>query len=45
VVALIERFLAEHGLADVPHQLLFRTHAYKQCGGRFAPPLLEVANG
>lgn len=46
VVALIERLLAEHGLADVPHQLLFSTHAYKQCGGRYAPPAqLERAHG
>ena len=45
VCGLIERLLAEHGLSDVPHQLLFSTRAFKQCGGRFAPPLREVANG
>ena len=45
VCQLIERLLADNGLSDVPHQLLFSTRAFKQCGGRFAPPLLEVANG
>lgn len=45
VCGLIERLLAEHGLSDVPHQLLFSTRAFKQCGGRFAPPLPDVANG
>lgn len=38
VCELIEALLAEHGLSDVPHQLLFSTRAFKQCGGRFAPP-------
>ncbi len=38
VAALIETLLAEHELSDVPHQLLFSTRAYKQCGGRYAPP-------
>ena len=37
--------LAEHGLSGVPHQLLFSTRAFKQCGGRFAPPAREVAHG
>ena len=45
VCQLIERLLADNGLSDVQHQLLFSTRAFKQCGGRFAPPLLEVANG
>ncbi len=45
VCRLIERLLADNGLSDVPHQLLFSTRAFKQCGGRFAPPLPEVANG
>ena len=45
VCQLIERLLADNGLSDIPHQLLFSTRAFKQCGGRFAPPLLEVANG
>lgn len=38
VVERIERLLAEHGLDGLPHQLLFSTRAFKQCGGRYAPP-------
>ncbi|WP_313106862.1 siroheme decarboxylase subunit beta [Stutzerimonas nitrititolerans] len=38
VCQLIENLLAEHGLSEVPHQLLFSTRAFKQCGGRYAPP-------
>ncbi|MCP9338519.1 siroheme decarboxylase subunit beta [Stutzerimonas xanthomarina] len=46
VCRLIDDMLAEHGLSDVPHQLLFSTRAFKQCGGRYAPPAeLERANG
>ena len=45
VCQLIGRLLADNGLSDVPHQLLFSTRAFKQCGGRFAPPLVETANG
>ena len=45
VCQLIEQLLAEHGLSGVPHQLLFSTRAFKQCGGRFAPPPREVAHG
>ncbi|UPQ83540.1 AsnC family protein [Pseudomonas knackmussii] len=46
VCELIEALLAEHGLSDVPHQLLFSTRAFKQCGGRFAPPAApERAHG
>ncbi len=46
VCELIEALLAAHGLSDVPHQLLFSTRAFKQCGGRFAPPAtLERAHG
>ncbi len=45
VCQLIGRLLADNGLSDVPHQLLFSTRAFKQCGGRFAPPLVESANG
>lgn len=37
VEAHIAALLAEHLLSDLPHQLLFSTRAYKQCGGRFAP--------
>ncbi|WP_417787756.1 AsnC family protein [Stutzerimonas xanthomarina] len=46
VCRLIDDMLAEYGLSDVPHQLLFSTRAFKQCGGRYAPPAeLERANG
>ncbi len=46
VCELIEALLAAHGLSGVPHQLLFSTRAFKQCGGRFAPPAtLERAHG
>ncbi|HAN52478.1 MAG TPA: AsnC family protein, partial [Pseudomonas sp.] len=45
VCQLIEQLLAEHGLSGVPHQLLFSTRAFKQCGGRFAPPAREFAHG
>lgn len=27
---------ARQGLEDVPHRVLFSTHAYRQCGGRYA---------
>ncbi|MNQ01139.1 MULTISPECIES: Lrp/AsnC family transcriptional regulator [unclassified Pseudomonas] len=37
VEAQIQALLEEHLLSDLPHQLLFSTHAFKQCGGRFAP--------
>ena len=43
VCRLIEQMLAENGLHDVPHQLLFSTRAFKQCGGRDAPPASQVA--
>ena len=46
VCELIDALLAEHGLSDAPHQLLFSTRAFKQCGGRYAPPAaLEHAHG
>jgi len=46
VCRLIDEMLAERGLSDVPHQLLFSTRAFKQCGGRYAPPAaLERAHG
>ncbi len=46
VCQLIENLLAEHGLNHVPHQLLFSTRAFKQCGGRYAPPVArELAHG
>ncbi len=46
VTALIEALLAAHGLSEVPHQLLFSTRAFKQCGGRYAPPAAqESAHG
>ena len=41
VCRLIDMMLAEHGLSDVPHQLLFSTRAFKQCGGRYAPPAAQ----
>ncbi|MEK0363302.1 siroheme decarboxylase subunit beta [Pseudomonas sp. CBC3] len=42
----IEALLAEHQLSHVPHQLLFSTRAFKQCGGRYAPPAVrELAHG
>ncbi|MBU2282904.1 MAG: AsnC family protein [Gammaproteobacteria bacterium] len=41
VCRLIGEMLAEHGLSDVPHQLLFSTRAFKQCGGRYAPPAAQ----
>jgi DNA-binding Lrp family transcriptional regulator len=37
VEALIQTLLEEHLLSDLPHQLLFSTQVFKQCGGRFAP--------
>ena len=37
VEAQIQVLLKEHLLDDLPHELLFSTHAFKQCGGRFAP--------
>lgn len=43
VCELIDGLLAEHGLSDVAHQLLFSTWAFKQCGGRYAPPARQVA--
>lgn len=43
VCRLIAALLAEQGLSDVPHQLLFSTRAFKQCGGRYAPPAMPVA--
>ncbi|GAB1575997.1 Lrp/AsnC family transcriptional regulator [Bordetella petrii] len=33
----IDRLLHDLDLADLPHELLFSTRAYKQCGGRYAP--------
>ncbi|EXF45420.1 heme d1 biosynthesis protein NirL [Pseudomonas sp. BAY1663] len=46
VCQLIAALLAANGLDEVPHQLLFSTRAFKQCGGRYAPPpAREVANG
>ncbi len=37
VEAQIQALLEKHLLSDLPHQLLFSTHAFKQCGGRFTP--------
>ncbi|MBE7375649.1 siroheme decarboxylase subunit beta [Pseudomonas lopnurensis] len=44
VLGLIEALLAAHGLSALPHQVLFSTRAFKQCGGRYAPPA-EAAHG
>lgn len=47
VSAWIETLLNREGLAALPHQLLFSSRAFKQCGGRYAPALdrPERANG
>jgi siroheme decarboxylase len=37
VEAQIGALLEAHLLSDLPHQLLFSTQVFKQCGGRFAP--------
>ncbi|KAA0944797.1 Lrp/AsnC family transcriptional regulator [Pseudomonas sp. ANT_H14] len=42
VKAHIQAVLKEQLLGDLPHQLLFTTQAFKQCGGRFAPPSSQV---
>ena len=42
VVAHIRAVLEQQQLSDLPHHLLFSTRAYKQCGGRFAPPPSQV---
>lgn len=46
VQAHITELLAQHGLSDRPHRLLFSTRAFKQRGGRFAPaPQREAVHG
>ncbi|MEB0046685.1 MULTISPECIES: AsnC family protein [unclassified Pseudomonas] len=35
----IQALLNEHLLSDLPHQVLFSTHAFKQCGARFSASL------
>lgn len=42
VAAHIQAVLEQQQLSDLPHHLLFSTRAYKQCGGRFAPPPSQV---
>ncbi|SDS90510.1 hypothetical protein SAMN04490182_2718 [Pseudomonas cedrina] len=42
VTAHIQALLQQQQLSDLPHQLLFSTRAFKQCGGRFAPPPSQV---
>lgn len=42
VEAQIHALLEQHLLSDLPYQLLFSTRAFKQCGGRFAPPPSQV---
>ena len=44
VEAQIQALLEEHLLSDLPHQLLFSTHVFKQCGGRFAPSRTVAPN-
>lgn len=34
----VQALLEEHLLDDLPHQLLFSTHLFKQCGARFTRP-------
>jgi len=38
VQAQVQALLEQHLLDDLPHELLFSSHLFKQCGGRFAPP-------
>lgn len=46
VRARIAALLQEHGLSEAPHQVLFSTRAFKQCGGRYAPRgAPELAHG
>jgi DNA-binding Lrp family transcriptional regulator len=42
VEAQIHALLEQQLLSDLPYQLLFSTRAFKQCGGRFAPPPSQV---
>jgi DNA-binding Lrp family transcriptional regulator len=42
VVTHIHAVLEQQQLSDLPHHVLFSTRAYKQCGGRFAPPPSQV---
>ena len=37
VEAQVQALLQEQLLSDLPHQLLFSSHAFKQCGGRYTP--------
>ncbi|RCV87598.1 Lrp/AsnC family transcriptional regulator [Vreelandella rituensis] len=37
VLAQLELLVHRHGLAEIDHQVLFSQHAYRQCGGRYAP--------
>lgn len=39
------RLLAEHGLAQRPHQFLFSRRAFKQRGGRYLPPATGAGHG
>jgi DNA-binding Lrp family transcriptional regulator len=38
VQAQVKALLEQHLLDDLPHELLFSSHLFKQCGGRYAPP-------
>jgi DNA-binding Lrp family transcriptional regulator len=44
VQAQIQALLEEHLLSDLPHQLLFSTQVFKQCGGRFSPSRTGAPN-
>ncbi|VVO63012.1 hypothetical protein PS838_00886 [Pseudomonas fluorescens] len=37
VEAQVQALLQAQLLSDLPHPLLFSSHAFKQCGGRYAP--------
>lgn len=45
VEAQVQALLEEHWLSDLPHQLLFSTHLFKQCGGRYAIPAGVAIDG
>jgi len=45
VEAQVQALLEQHLLDDLPHELLFSSHLFKQCGGRFAPSTGAVLHG
>jgi len=36
VLACLDELIARHDLRDIPHEVLFSRHRYKQCGARYA---------